>query len=117
MSPTEVELAYRAALRALPDFRFGRDQLVHLLSALPAPPPDAPAALRHAHIRGVIQEIRALNPLDPVEAMLVVQIIAARHAAAEAARRSLDPTLSARQAGRMRRNAEGLLRVARQAER
>ena len=101
MSPTEAELAYRAALRALPDFRFGRDQLVHLLRALPPPPPDAPAAWRHAHLRGIIQEVRALDPRDAVEAMLVVNIIAARHAAAHAARRSLDPALSARQAAQL----------------
>jgi hypothetical protein len=49
--------------------------------------------------------------------MLVLQIIAARHAAADSARRSLDPTASARQAAGMRRGAEDLLRVARQMER
>jgi len=62
-SPTEAELAYRAALRALPDFRFGRDQLVHLLHSLPPPPPGAPVAWRHAHLRQIIQEIRALAQL------------------------------------------------------
>ena len=117
MSPTEVELAYRAALRALPDFRFGRAQLVHLLSALPPPPPDAPIAWRHAHLQGIIQEVRTLDPRGPVEAMLVVQIIAARHAATESARRSLDPALSARQTAQLHRCAEGLLRAARQTER
>ena len=90
MSPLEAELAYRAALRALPDFRFGRTQLVHLLRALPAPPPGAPVAWRHAHLQRIVQEIRALNPRNPVEAMLVSQIIAARHAAADAARLEAD---------------------------
>jgi hypothetical protein len=117
MCPTEAERAYRAALRALPDFRFGRDQLVALLRSLPPPPPDAPVAWRHAHLQGIIQEIRALDPRDPLAAMLVLQIIAARHAAADAARESLDPTLSARLVARMRRNAELLLRAARGAER
>jgi hypothetical protein len=117
MSPTEAELAYRAALRALPDFRFGRDQLVQLLRALRAPPPGAPVAWRHAHLRGIIQEIRALDPRNPVDAMSVLQIIAARHAAADSARLSLDPTLPARQAAQMRRSAKALLRTAMQTER
>jgi len=117
MSPTELELAYRAALRALPDFRFGHEHLVRLLPALPPPPRGAPVTWRHAHLRQIIQEIRALNPRNPMEASFVSQIIASRHAAADAARMSLDPTLSARQAAGMRRNAEELLRVARQMER
>ena len=117
MSPLEVELAYRAALRALPDFRFGHNQLVQLLRALRAPPPGTPVAERHAHLQRIIQEVRALNPRNPMDAMLVLQIIASRHAAADAARMSLDPTLSERQAAAARRNAEGLLRVARQMER
>jgi hypothetical protein len=117
MSPTELELAYRAAQRALPDFRFGHEQLVRLLRALPPPPPGAPVAWRHAHLQRIIQEIRALNPRNPLDAMLVLQIIAARHAAAHSARRSLDPTLSERLVTGMRRSAEELLRVARQMER
>jgi hypothetical protein len=117
MSPAEAELAYRAALRALPDFRFGHDQLVYLLRALPAPPPGVPVAWRHAHLREIIQEVRALDPRDPMEAGFVSQIIAARHAAADPAGLSLDPTATARQAAQMRRSAEALLRAARQTER
>jgi hypothetical protein len=117
MSPAEVELAYRAALRALPDFRFGRDQLVRLLRALPAPPPGTPVALRHEHLRRVIQEVCALDPRNPIEAMFVVQIIAARHAAAYVARQAPDPTASARQIVQRHRSAEALLQVARQSER
>jgi hypothetical protein len=117
MSPTEAELAYRAALRALPDFRFGRDQLVDLLRTLPPPPPGTPVAGRHAHLRGIIQEVRALDPRNPLEACLVTHILAARHAAADSARRTLDPTASARQVAAMHRNAEMLLRAAGQTER
>jgi hypothetical protein len=117
MSPVEAELAYRAAMRALPDFRFGHEQLVRLLGALPPPPPGTPVAARHEHLQRIIQEIRALNPCNPLDAMLVMQIIASRHAAAHSARRSFDPRLSARQADAMRRSAEELLRVARQMER
>jgi hypothetical protein len=117
MPPTEAELAYRAALRALPDFRFGRDQLERLLRSLAPPPPGAPVAWRQAHLRGIIEEVRALDPRDPAEAMSVSLIIAARHAAADSARRSLDPTLTARQTAQLHRCAEGLLRAARQTER
>jgi len=117
MSPAEAELAYRAALRALPDFRFGHEQLVRLLGALPPPPPGTPVAARHAHLQRIIQEVRALNPCNPLDAMLVMQIIASRHAATHSARRSLDPTLPARLVVGMRRSAENLLRVARQMER
>jgi hypothetical protein len=117
MSPAELELAYRAAMRALPDFRFGHEQLVRLLDALPPPPPGTPVAARHEHLQRIIQEIRALNPCNPLDAMLVMQIIASRHAAAHSARRSLDPTLPARLVAGMRRSAEDLLRGARQMER
>jgi hypothetical protein len=117
MPPAETELAYRAALDAQPDFRFGRTHLVHLLRALPPPPPGAPVAWRHTQLRGIIQEVRALDPRNALDAMLVLQIIASRHAAANSARRSLDPTMSALHAAGMRRSAEELLRVARQMER
>jgi len=117
MSPTEVELAYLAALRALPDYRFGHDQLVHLLSTLPPPPPGTPVASRHAHLGQIIQDIRALDPRSPAEAGWVQQIISVRHLAAHFARRSFDPTLSARQVADLRRTAEGLLRTATQTER
>jgi hypothetical protein len=117
MSPAELELAYRAAMRALPDFRFGHEQLVRLLGALPPPPPGTPVAARHEHLQRIIQEIRALNPCNPLDAMMVMQIIASRHAAAHSARRSFDPTLPARLVTGMRRSAEDLLRGARQMER
>jgi hypothetical protein len=117
MSPAEFELAYRAALLALPDFRFGHDQLAHLLSTLPPPPPGTPVASRHAHLQRIIQEVRALDPRGPVQASLVSQIITCRHLAASMARRSLDPTTSARQAAELLRTAEALLRTARQMER
>jgi hypothetical protein len=117
MSPAEAELAYRAAMRALPDFRFGHAQLVRLLGSLPPPPSGTPVAARHAHLQRIIQEIRALNPCNPLDAMLVMQIIASRHAAAHSARRSLDPALPARLVAGLRRSAEDLLRVARQMER
>jgi hypothetical protein len=115
MSP--LELAYRAALRAVPNFRFGHDQLVRLLSALPPPPADAPVAFRHRHIRGIIQEVRALDPVNPLEAMLVEQIIAYRHAAADCARRSLDPTLPVQDVARLFRCMEMMERSTRQMER
>jgi len=117
MSPAEIELAYRAALRALPDFRFGPDHLVELLHTLPPPPPGAPVAWRYAHLQQIIQEIRALNPRSPVDARWVMQIIAVRHLAAHFARRSSDPTLSARQVAELRRCAEQLLRTVTQTER
>ncbi len=117
MSPLELELAYRAALRAAPDFRFGHDQLVHLLSALPPPPADAPVAFRHRHIRGIIQEVRALDPVNALEAALVSQIIAFRHAAADSARRSLDPTLSVHDMARLFRCMAMLERSVRKIER
>ena len=117
MSPAELELAYRAAMRALPDFRFGHEQLVRLLGALPPPPPGTPVAARHEHLQRIIQEIRALNPCNPLDAMSVMQIIASRHAAMHSARRSFDPTLPARLVAGLRRSAENLLRGARQMER
>jgi hypothetical protein len=94
MSP--LELAYRAALRAVPNFRFGHDQLVRLLSALPPPPADAPVAFRHRLIRGIIEEVRALDTVNPLEAMLVAQIMASRHAAADCVHRSRSDAVGAR---------------------
>jgi hypothetical protein len=117
MSPLELKLAYRAALRAVPDFRFGHDQLVRLLSALPPPPADAPIAFRHRHLRGIIQEMRALDPVDPLDATLFLQIMASRRAAADCAHRSLDPTLAVQNVARLFRCMEVLERSTRQTER
>jgi hypothetical protein len=117
MSPAEIELAYRAALRSLPNYRFGHEQLVHLLSILPPPPPGAPVTWRHAHLGQIIQEIRALDPRNPAEAGLGQTIISFRHLAAHLARRSFDPTASAQQVAELRRTAERLLRTATQTER
>ena len=117
MSPVELELAYRAALRAVPDFRFGHDQLVRPLIALPPPPAAAPVAFRHRHLRGIIQEVRALDAVNPLDAMLVLQIAASRHAAADCAHRALDPTLSVQDVARLFRCIEMLERSTRRTER
>src|SRR5271165_2693469 len=117
MSHSDADRAYRAALRALPDPRFDGHQFVHLMRTLPPPPPGATVAWRHAHLREIIQEIRALNPANLAEASSVVLIIATRHAAADSVRRSLDPTLSVRLAERLHRCAESLLRAAGASER
>lgn len=115
MSPVELEIAYRAAQRAQPGFQLDRTLLNSVLRAAP-PPKGAPMEERQAHIGQVVAALCALAPRDPVQAMLAAQIVASRHAAAESARQSLDPRLGAKQAARMGRMAETLLRTAERTE-
>jgi hypothetical protein len=117
MSPVDVELAYRTALRALPDYQPSRHALDGVLRALPPPPPGASVAERHARLRQVIEELLALGPTNALEAMLASQIVICRHSAADSTRRSVDGTLTQPLAAQMRRSGEALLRVAGQAER
>jgi hypothetical protein len=117
MSPTEAEIAYRAAQHTVSGCQLGRPLLDSVLRALPSAPPDASVAWRYARIRRVIEEICAFGPLDPIEAMTAAHIVIARHVAADISHRSLDGTLATPVAARMRRTADSLLRTARQMER
>jgi hypothetical protein len=117
MSPDEADTAIRAAWRTPADHQIGAALVMQVLRAVPSPPADAPVAVRHAHLRQIIQEICAFDPRDAIEAMLVVHIIVGRHAAADMALRSLDPALSASQVAQLVRCEAKLLRATRGAER
>jgi hypothetical protein len=114
MPPIKTEIACRAAHPVAPDCLLDRALLFQVLGAVSQPPASAPVDERHAHLRRVITELCALAPGNPIEAMLAAQIVAGRHAAEDAARRSADGTLDP---ARMRRRAEAMLRMADRAER
>jgi hypothetical protein len=119
MTLTDLELAraYRDALGAQRDYRFGHDKLVAMLRSLPAPPAGTPLAGRLQHLRGIVHQVCALGPRNVIEEMLITQIIACWHAAADAERRSRDPALSVQDVVRMYRSSEMLLRTVKPMER
>ena len=117
MFTPEAEFAYRAVLRAMPDFRFSRGGVERLLGTLPPPPADAPIEWWVARLIELMQEIRALGPLDVLEEMMVTQIIACRHAAMHSEQLALDPTVSAADRRGLLRSAETMLGTANSVQR
>jgi hypothetical protein len=114
MSRVGLEIALPATA---PECQTSRQLLESVVRALPRPPVGASAGWRHAHLRRIAEELFAYAPYDPIDAMLAVQMVCARHAAVDTIQRSTDPSLPARMAVRMRRSAEALLRTATQSER
>jgi hypothetical protein len=117
MSPDELEIALRAIPSETLEGHTARHLLESVVRALPRPPAGASVAWRQAHLRGVVEELFAYAPYNPIDAMLACQMVCARHAAADTMQRCTDPTLPAGLVSQMRRTADALLRTAAQTER
>jgi hypothetical protein len=78
---------------------------------LPRPPADAPATAWQDALRDGLDSLGSLDPHDPIEAMLAIQIIGANAGALDALRLAFEPTATAAQALRQRNNAAALTRA------
>jgi hypothetical protein len=79
--------------------------------SLPRPPADAAETAWQDMVQGGLDKLGTLDPRDPIEAMLAIQIIAANAGALDAYRLAFEPGTTAAQALRQRANAAALIRA------
>src|SRR5208282_372844 len=79
--------------------------------SLPRPSTDAPESAWQEVVQGGLDKLGALDPRDPIEAMLAIQVIAANAATLDAYRLAFEPGTTAAQALRQRANAASLTRA------
>ena len=84
--------------------------LRELVLTLARTPADAPESAWQEVVQGGLDRLGTLDPRDPIEAMLAIQIIAAHAGAADACRLAFEPGTTAVQATRQRASASSLLR-------
>jgi len=65
----------------MPPYQLSPDLLQATLAAIPAPPPDATTAWRHARIARLTQEISALMPANAGQARIAAQVLISRELA------------------------------------
>ena len=78
---------------------------------LPRPGDDEPESAWHDEVEVALDTISALNPGNPIELILVLQVIAATAAAQDACRLALEPGASESQAHRHRASATAMHRT------
>ena len=94
-----------------PPYITPRHILSGMLRALPRPPADAPEDVWLAFVQAALDQLGRLNPRDPTEAMLAIQIIATNAGAIDAYRMAFEAAAVPVQAARQRANAATLLRA------
>jgi hypothetical protein len=82
-----------------------------MVLTLARPGADEPETAWRDTVQGGLDKLGALDPRDPIEAMLAVQIIAANAGALDAYRLAFEPGTTAAQALRQRANAASLIRA------
>jgi hypothetical protein len=79
---------------------------------LPRPADDEPATAWHEEVQAALDTLAALDPRNPIEAILAIQMIAANAGAIDACRLAFEPGASETQAHRHRASANALTRTA-----
>jgi hypothetical protein len=82
-----------------------------MVLTLARPPADAPASAWQEVVQSGLDTLGALDPRDPIEAMLAIQVIAANAGSVDAYRLAFEPGTTAVQALRQRANAASLART------
>jgi hypothetical protein len=95
----------------MPPYHLSPDLLEATLTALPPPPPDAPAAWRQARITRLMQEISTLMPANAAQARLASEILIVRELADAIAARAYAPDLTVPQMCRVGRASAELGRT------
>jgi hypothetical protein len=82
-----------------------------MVLTLARPPADAPESAWQEVVQAGLDKLGALDPRDPMEAMLAIQVIAANAGSLDAYRLAFEPGTTAVQALRQRANAASLART------
>jgi hypothetical protein len=93
-----------------PPYAIPPTALRELVLTLARPPADAPETAWQDVVQAGLDRLGTLDPRDPMEAMLAIQIIAAHTGAADAYRLAFEPGTTAEQAKRQRASASALFR-------
>jgi hypothetical protein len=99
-----------AALPTKPLYPIPPATLRAMVLTLARPLPDAPESAWQEVVQAGLDDLAALDPRDPIEAMLAIQIIAANAGSLDAYRLAFEPGTTAAQALRQRANAASLAR-------
>src|SRR5271169_6578071 len=78
---------------------------------LPRPGDDEPESAWHEEVEVALDTLSALNPRNPIEVILAVQVVAATAAAQDACRLAFEPGASEAQAHRHRASATAMTRT------
>jgi hypothetical protein len=99
-----------AAAPHKPPYPIPRAALRAMVLTLARPPAGAPETAWQEVVQDGLDELAALDPRDPIEAMLAIQVIAAHAASVDAYRLAFEPGATAVLAARQRANAASLFR-------
>src|SRR5271156_2948679 len=91
-----------------PPYLVPRTVLRDMVLSLARPPADAPESAWQEVVQAGLDDLAALDPRDPIEAMLAIQIIAANAGMLDAHRLAFEPGTTAVQAARQRASAASL---------
>jgi hypothetical protein len=97
--------------QVMPPYQLSDDLLQATFAAIPAPPPDATPAWRHARIARLTQEISTLMPANAAQARIAAQILIYRELADTAATTAHAPGVTATEFSRLARTAATLMRT------
>ncbi len=101
----------------MPPYRLNEDLMAATFAALPAPPPDATPAWRHARITRLLTEIATLKPADAAQARIASHVLIVRGLTDTIAARAQAPDLPIDQICRIARTTTELVRAATALER
>ncbi len=96
----------------MPPYQLSPDLLQATFAAIPAPPPDATTAWRHARIARFTQEISALMPANAAQARIAAQILIYRELADTLAAQAQAPGVELPLMCRLARTAATLVQTA-----
>ena len=99
-----------AAAPTKPPYPLPPASLREMVLTLGRPPADAPEGAWQEVVQTGLDRLGALDPRDPIEAMLAIQIIAAHAGSADACRLAFEPGATAAEARRQRASAATLNR-------
>ena len=94
-----------------PPYAIPRHALTTMVLALPRPAADAPDSAWQDAVQDGLDKLTALNPCDPIEAMLAIDLVTLNAARRDAVRLAVEPTATAEQARLQRAGAVALHRA------
>jgi len=117
MTPPSNGITPEVIREILPPYHLSGDLLEATITALPPPPPDAPARWRLDRITRLVEEIVAFLPADAAQARIAAQILIMRERADALTTRSYAPDVTVDEMCRLSRTSAALVRTATESER